>query len=483
MPRYLLESPWVLRGFFNAPYVVLDPTGQNKNPVRLMNQALWDALLACDGQKELAMTPAVKALLQAQLIVPAIRGERLKPEQRYRVLPFARKPVVQFSITGWCNLNCLHCFMASDKERDRENDDLTEDQLISILDQLPGCGVTRLEITGGEPLASPHFARVVEEAAARHLVITRILTNGFLLDAALLDMLEAQGQHPQIVISFDGLGVHNWLRNHPQAQEKAIAAMELTVKRGFSLRCAVNVNRATLPGLVDTCRFLAGKGASSLFLIRTSETPRWSANAWVDESLPFEDYYEGCYRAARANIEEGWRMEMQVFNGFTLVFDPEPRLVAKPPCTEDDGCAIRCGRAFSSFFISHSGQVWPCDAFEGIGLASGFLDKRSLTDSTLEQLLSDSVYTQAMEVTLKQIRADNESCANCQYFAQCGGGCRAFGYGWTLHQKGYTGTSRFTGRALTSCTYYRGGYADRMAALVGKSARKHPYIGERRVSL
>lgn len=50
MPRYLLNSPWVLRGFFNAPYVVLDPTDRNENPVRVMNQALWDVLLACDGQ-------------------------------------------------------------------------------------------------------------------------------------------------------------------------------------------------------------------------------------------------------------------------------------------------------------------------------------------------------------------------------------------------------------------------------------------------
>ncbi len=483
MARYILKKPWVLRGFFNAPYVVLDPTGQNENPVRLMNQALWDVLLSCDGQTEAEPDAAANALLQAGLIAPAQTGERLDARQRYRVLPFDRKPSVQFSITGRCNLNCLHCFMASDREREHENDDLTQDQLMSILDQLLGCGVTRLEITGGEPLLSPHFTRVVEGIAARHLKLDRILTNGFLLNEALLDFLEAQGQRPQIVVSFDGLGVHNWMRNHPQAEERAVAAMELTVRRGFPLRCTVNINRATLPGLVDTCRFLKSKGASSLYLIRTSETPRWSANDWVDESLPFEDYYEGCYQVAKADIEEGWRMELHVFNGFFLTFDPEPRLAGKRPCSGEDSCAIRCGRALRSFFISHTGQVWPCDAFEGIALASGFLDKRSLRDSTLEQLLSDSVYTKAMEVTLAQIRADNESCANCPYFAQCGGGCRAFGYGWPLHEKGYTGKSRFTGRALTHCTYYRGGYAQKMADLVEKAARNAPYVQERSANL
>lgn len=471
MPRYLLKEPWVLRGFLNAPYAVIDPTGQNPNPVRRMNQELWNVLLGCDGQVELGDTPQRRALEKAGLIVPAEAGAALAPEQRYRVLPFDHKPWVQFSITGRCNLNCLHCFMAADKERQRKNDDLTGEQLMAILDQLLGCGVCRLELTGGEPLVSPHFASLVKGIAARHMRLERILTNGFLVDDALFDLLEDQGLRPQIVISFDGLGVHNWMRNHPQAQERAEAAMELTVKRGFPLRATVNLNRATLPGLVDTCRYLVGKGAKSLYLIRTSETPRWSENAWVEESLPFEAYYQACCDVAQADLAEGWQAEIQAFNGFTLRFGPKPYLAEKRPCAGYDSCFMRCGRAAASFFISHTGQVWPCDAFEGIGMAGGFFDQRSLKEDTLEALLGDSTYAQAMAVTLDQVRQDNESCAACPHFAQCGGGCRAFGYGWGLHEKGYQGSGKLTARALTHCTYYRGGYAGKIAQMVEEAAR------------
>ena len=197
MLRYLLKEPWVLRGFLNAPDAVIDPTGQNPNPVRRMNQELWNVLLGCDGQEELGDTPQRRALEKAGLIVPAEAGAALAPEQRYRVLPFDHKPWVQFSITGRCNLNCLHCFMAADKERQRKNDDLTGEQLVAILDQLLGCGVFRLELTGGEPLVSPHFASLVKGIAARHMRLERILTNGFLVDGALFDLLEDQACGPR----------------------------------------------------------------------------------------------------------------------------------------------------------------------------------------------------------------------------------------------------------------------------------------------
>ena len=273
--------------------------------------------------------------------------------------------------------------MAADKVRTANNDDLTEAELLRIADQLPGCGVQYVELTGGEPLVSPHFRAVVKRLSRRHVRVTRILTNGFLVDDALFDFLSAQGQQPQIVISFDGLDTHNWQRNHPHAQERAVAAMHRTVARGFALRCAVQVNRHTLPRLAETCAFLKDLGAQSLFLIRTSETPRWSENAWVDESLPFDDYYDACCGVAQTAVLENWGVEIQVFNGFDLYFDPLPALAQKPACSDVESCFLRCGRAASSFFIAHTGRVWPCDAFEGIGMAGGFFDGASLKDLSL----------------------------------------------------------------------------------------------------
>lgn len=474
MERYLLQQPWTLRGFAGHPYLLIDPSGKMPCPVRPMNEVLWNVLIRCDGRILHQETRVHRILMKYGLIAPVSSDNRgLSPEQAYQAFPFEWRTTVQFSITGRCNLSCLHCFMAADKAGRREDDDLTCEELVKIVDQLPACGVSHVELTGGEPLCSPHFHAVVKRLTQRHLVISRILTNGFLVDDGLFDFLEEQEQRPEIVISFDGLGVHNWQRAHPRAQEEAVRAMELTRKRGFPLRCTIQVNRRSLPRLIETCRFLKEKGVNSFYLIRTSETPRWSENRWVDESLPYDMYYDAGCRLAEIILQEEWHTELQVFNGFHLWFDSHPRLRESAPCSRSESCFHRCGRARDSFFIGHTGYVWPCDAFEGIGKAGGFFGGETLRDRSLKDILENSAYARAMAVSLEEVLADNEECRYCTYFDECGGGCRAVGYGESMfHGKGYAmGNGRLTNKSVLTCTYYRGGYADRIKAMISDAGK------------
>jgi len=469
MRCYLLRQPWILRSFTDCPYVLIDPTGAHENPVRIMVDELWKVLLSCDGRTLSSETRAHRVLLRHDIIESVAPGSGgLTEDQRFRPYPFPLRSSVQLSITGRCNLNCLHCFSASGKKRDQGEGDMTLEELLHVVDQFPRCGVEYAELTGGEPLLTPAFRPLVERLTQRHVSIPRLLTNGVLLDDEIFDFLEFQGQRPEIVISFDGLGTHNWQRNHPCAEEMAVEAMKRVVRRGFPLRCAVQVNIRTIARLVETCRFLKDLGAKSLYLIRTSETPRWAENTWKDESLPFTDYYEGCLQVAQASLREHWGVALQVFNGFYLGADPQPNLATSPPAAGGDSCAMRCGRAANMFFVSHDGYVWPCDAFEGIGRAGGLLDGVTLRNTPLEDILSNSAYTRIMAVTLDDIRRANEECGNCPHFAECGGGCRAFGYGSSMfHEQGYAqGQGRITKRAYTNCTFYRGGYADRVRELV-----------------
>ena len=468
MARYLLQQPWTLRGFLNAPYVLIDPSGSIEHPVRPLNETLFSALLTCDGQTDCAEGTAQRVLQKHGLIAPVLEENAgLSPEQTYRLNRFDLKPAVQLSITGRCNLNCLHCFMAAEKERGRPDDDLTREQLLRLVDQFPACGVDQVELTGGEPLICPHFRAVAERLALRHVTLVRILTNGLAVDGALFDFLAAQGQRPEMVISFDGLGTHDWLRNSPHAEEAALAAMRLTVARGFPLRCTVQVNRRSLPRLIETCRYLVRLGAKSLYVIRTTETPRWAENAWVSESLPVPAYYEACCELAQAVVREQWNIRLDVFNGFSLYFDPTPKLVRSSPCDDGASCLCRCGRAASTFFIEHTGRVLLCDAFEGIGGAGGLLDGANLKETPLAEMLRGSAYAEIGSVTLGDIKKANKACRDCSYFGECGGGCRAVGYGSSMfHEAGYVSAhGRLDKRAFTTCTYYRGGYAARMRAL------------------
>lgn len=477
MRYYLLRQPWILRGFSNKPHVLIDPSGAHEKPVRVMVDELWNVLLSCDGRTPSLETRAHRVLIKHDLITPVPAGSaELTEDQRYRLYSFPLRTSVQFSVTGRCNLNCLHCFSASGRTRDPGEGDMTQEEMFHIVDQFPRCGVQSAELTGGEPLFSPWFRPLVERLTKRHVAISRILTNGFLLDDATFDFFTSQGQIPEIVISFDGLGTHNWQRNHPHAEEMAVKAIKLVVHRGFPLRCAVQVNTCTFPRLVETCRFLKDLGAKSFYLIRTSETPRWAENVWGKETLPFTSYYEGCCQVAEVSLREHWGTSIQVFNGFCFNIDGNqlPSLTPSPPACGSDSCSMRCGRAANMFFITHDGYVWPCDAFEGIGRAGGLLDGVTLRNTPLENILSDSPYARIMAVTLDDIRSANEDCRDCPHFSECGGGCRAFGYGSSMvHEQGYAlQQGRITKRAYTNCTFYRGGYADRVRKLVDRAGAK-----------
>ena len=63
---------------------------------------------------------------------------------------------------------------------------------------------------------------IVRECAKRHLNIAEINTNGSFITEEMLEEVRALGMDVLIKISYDGIGHHDWLRNMPGAEEKAI---------------------------------------------------------------------------------------------------------------------------------------------------------------------------------------------------------------------------------------------------------------------
>lgn len=461
MTVYRLAGGWSLRGWLNEPYCAVDLAGEREKPVRPLPYALFAALIKCDGKTPLGEDRRLAALLRHGLIEDGTAP--LKPEQRYRVFPFNRRVYAQIGITGRCNFLCRHCFMAGDENSPEARHEFTADECGRILDELLACGVARVELTGGEPLLSQNFFTFAEGLARRHMRLTRLLTNGSLLTDETLSRLGALGCEPEVVLSFDGLASHDWMRGVSGAGELAIAALRRARERGLKVRCAVNVNARTLPELMDTCRFLSAEGASSLFLLLTSQTPRWKENAWNEQTLSDDDFFRSMDELARVAITENWGMALDVFNGFHLLPDGE-RVELKRQFDSNDPTepAMCCNKGRNSFFIAHDGRVLPCDPFEGITLAGDIMhgDNNILT-RPLEDILTSSCYSRLYDMPLSEIADNNPECAACEYLGRCRGGCRAYAYGASMaFGGGYkAGGGRLDYYAQPSCVYHKGGYS------------------------
>ncbi|QWU18388.1 GTP 3',8-cyclase MoaA [Paenibacillus sophorae] len=89
---------------------------------------------------------------------------------------------VRLSITDRCNLGCQYCRPGNRAEYTSQTDLLTFDDMVAIVNVLAEMGVTKVRITGGEPLLRPRLEELVARLGAvsgiRRIGLT---TNGLLL--------------------------------------------------------------------------------------------------------------------------------------------------------------------------------------------------------------------------------------------------------------------------------------------------------------
>ena len=111
---------------------------------------------------------------------------------------------LRISVTELCNLRCRYCMPADGVCKKNHADMLTEDEMILAVEAAADLGVTKLRITGGEPLVKRNIVSICRRAAAvpgiREVCLT---TNGILLPELAKPLHEA-GVH-RLNLSLDTL--------------------------------------------------------------------------------------------------------------------------------------------------------------------------------------------------------------------------------------------------------------------------------------
>ena len=152
-----------------------------------------------------------------------------------------KKHILQYlflEITKKCNLNCLHC--GSDCSKNVNSPELSTDSWFKIISYFKKQFSSSLAfiITGGEPLMHPDILKI-GDYINKEGMRWGMVTNGMLLNNSKLGQLIKAGIS-SITLSLDGLEEsHNWLRNHPQAFEKTLMALQLIAKSKILLKDVV----------------------------------------------------------------------------------------------------------------------------------------------------------------------------------------------------------------------------------------------------
>jgi len=96
---------------------------------------------------------------------------------------FGRKiTYLRISVTELCNLRCRYCMPADGICKKSHFDMLTEEEMILAVRAAAACGITKLRITGGEPLVKKNIVSICRRAAAvEGIQEVCMTTNGVLL--------------------------------------------------------------------------------------------------------------------------------------------------------------------------------------------------------------------------------------------------------------------------------------------------------------
>ncbi len=107
-------------------------------------------------------------------------------------------PIMIFSITHQCNLNCKGCYEKAIRPPSKK--ELTDQQLRKIIDEAHELGISFIVVAGGEPFMRPAFFDITKEYPDMIFVI---FTNGLLINDHILESI-AQQKNIAPLISLEG---------------------------------------------------------------------------------------------------------------------------------------------------------------------------------------------------------------------------------------------------------------------------------------
>jgi GTP 3',8-cyclase len=155
---------------------------------------------------------------------------------------------LRISITDHCNLKCRYCVPFDGRPRLPMSDILSYEEMFKIARAAVACGVTKIRVTGGEPLMRKNmvaFCRML--SSLPEVTDLAVTTNGVLLEAMAAD-LKAAGV-TRVNVSLDTLDTLRYKEiTGKDRLEKVIKGIETAEKAGLT---PIKINMVPMRGIND----------------------------------------------------------------------------------------------------------------------------------------------------------------------------------------------------------------------------------------
>ena len=155
---------------------------------------------------------------------------------------------LRISVTELCNLRCRYCMPEEGVCKKSHFDMLTEDEMIQAVEAAASLGITKLRITGGEPLVKKNIVSICRRAAAVEGIQEVCLTTNGVLLPELAGQLRAAGVK-RLNLSLDTLDPEKYAYiTRIGKLETALKGLETALVAGFE---KIKINAVLIGGFND----------------------------------------------------------------------------------------------------------------------------------------------------------------------------------------------------------------------------------------
>lgn len=420
---YILKSNYCLRGWRGIDVSLLNQDKSGLVPLTDLDQT---AVCICNGKiniRNFAVTPvlrrAVHRLVRRGIAEPCSYGTELTELQKMRRVDMPYRATAKWAITGRCNMKCKHCFLSAP---DAKFGELTHEECMKLIDEMAEAGISRIGLTGGEPLVRPDFFEIVDALTERNIKVVGIATNGLLLNERFIGQLEDRGLKPKIFMSYDGTdGWHDWLRGIDGAEKMLLQKFELLAKHDFYTGSAMTIHKLNKGVIRDSVNLLASVGVKHVIVNRMTNFGEWEKYG-QDFNITAKELYDAFFAYLPHFYEDGAPVRI-VLNRFFSTAAPGERDYTIMPVKQHKNCGdYLCLPTHNVVYFTADGYATPC-----LYVASQEAPCVQLPNikAGLSSALTDPNYLRMVDCTCGDYFEHNPSCKECEYASLCMGGCRA----------------------------------------------------------
>ncbi|MGI8679976.1 MAG: radical SAM/SPASM domain-containing protein [Jatrophihabitans sp.] len=347
---------------------------------------------------------------------------------------------MDFNITNGCNLACTHCHSSSGSKLVGE---LSNTEIVDVLNQAHRLGVLRLAIAGGEPFMHPYIYEILAHACSLPGWEVSVITNGtFFKDERRVGRLAAECPDLTVNVSLDGSNPRqfNILRHQgdrvtmtPQVLFAQVSdAVRSLVSEGIKTAVNLTLSAPTIDDCLAAYDYAIGElGATSLLGIkffpggygqRYLDMLELSYSQWSSTLVQLTRLkLAGEIPSMQISVPGAWEFYLPLIEAGIDVSAAERSWGYRAPLREPlyrSTREIGDVAGFADLAIGGDGTVYPSVLYVGAeGAECG-----NIRQTSLEQIWRDSALLQRMRhLTLADIESN---CGKCALADVCGGGSR-----------------------------------------------------------